>query len=107
MNTNLIVAVPAPRVIQDRTYTSAQALGKWFAEHGGAPTRITVLTSGAHSRRSRLLFQKALGKDVQVGTIAVVPEDYDPARWWGSSAGVRVVVGEVLAYGYARLIFRP
>ena len=102
----MVQAVPAPRVSKDRTYSSAVSLKQWWREHGMAPTRVNLVTSGAHARRSRLLFQKALGKGVAVGVIAVGPEDYDEKHWWRSSQGFRTVTGEVLAYGYARFLFR-
>lgn len=105
--TNALVAVPSRWVAQDRTFTSAAALRTWFRERQEIPDRITVLTCGAHARRSRLLFQQAFGQQVQVGVIAVPPDDFDPRRWWASSQGVRLVIGEALAYGYARVIFRP
>jgi len=32
----------------------------------------------------------------------------DPLQcWWKTSAGVRSVISEAIAYGYARLLFRP
>ena len=107
VNSNTLVAVPSPWVAQDRTFTSAVALRTWFRERQEMPDRITVVTCGAHARRSRLLFQQAFGQQVQVGVLAVPTDDYDPHRWWASSQGVRLVIGEVLAYGYARVIFSP
>ena len=62
---------------------------------------------GPHARRSRLLFEKAFGRDTRVGIIALEDRDYDPAHWWKSSQGVRTVTDELIAYGYARLLFHP
>ena len=103
--TNEVIAVPAPFVIRDRTYTAAVTLGKWLASNRVAETNFTVMTSGAHARRSRLLFERALGPQYHVGVIAMRPGDYEPARWWRSSQGFRVVTSEALAYAYARFIF--
>lgn len=107
VDTNLLQAVPAPRVKQDRTYASALALKQWLEDHGVKCRRLTVVSEGPHARRSRLLFQEAFGPDVQVGIISIQPWHYEPKRWWRSSQGVRVVIGETLAYGYARLLFSP
>jgi uncharacterized SAM-binding protein YcdF (DUF218 family) len=107
INSNILVAVPSPWVAHDRTFTSAATLRTWFRERHENPARITVVTFGAHARRSRLLFQQAFGEKVEVGVIAVPPDDYDPRRWWASSQGVRLVISELLAYGYARVLFRP
>jgi hypothetical protein len=36
---------------------------------------INVITVGVHARRSRVLFEKALGPDVEVGVISVVDRE--------------------------------
>ncbi len=99
-------AVPAPPMRKDRTFTSAVALNKWLRENGGLPKGMNVMSIGPHSRRTRLLFEKAFGKEVQVGIIAVEDQDYDPQHWWKSSHGVRSVLDELIAYLYARFLFR-
>lgn len=105
--TNMVQAVPSSLVIQDRTYTSAVSLKKWFESHHLAVSRVHLMTEGPHARRSRLLFQKALGKKIKVGITAIPLRDYDPQHWWRSSAGVRAVIDESIAYVYARLFFHP
>jgi hypothetical protein len=65
------------------------------------------MTLGAHARRTRLLFEKALPKEASVGIIAVENQDFDASHWWRSSQGVRTVVGEIIGYAYARLVFWP
>ena len=35
----------------------------------------------------------------------VADRDYDPRHWWKSSQGVRSVLDEMIAYGYARFLF--
>ena len=92
---------------KDRTYHSALAVKKWFAEQGNAVKSIDVATLGAHARRSRLLYQKAFGDDAKVGIIAMTSQTYDPDHWWRSSEGVREVLGESIAYLYARFFFSP
>jgi hypothetical protein len=99
--------VPAPRVMQDRTYACAVALKKWVDERGVQLTRINLVTVGPHARRSRLLFQKSFGKDMPIGVLAVPEPDYDGRRWWRSSLGFRAVTGETIAYLYARFLFHP
>jgi len=63
---------------------------------------LNVLTQGAHARRTRLLYQKAFGNNVAIGVIAVSNSDYEPTHWWRYSDGVREVIGESIAYIYAR-----
>ena len=92
---------------RDRTYGSAVALRKWFCEQNMAVSAINVVTEDVHARRTRLLFQKALGDKVAVGVIAIPNPDYDAKRWWRYSAGLKEVVSEAAAYAYARLLFYP
>jgi uncharacterized SAM-binding protein YcdF (DUF218 family) len=99
--------VPSRVMDRDRTYGSAVALRNWFRDHNMVVSGINVVTEDVHARRTRLLFQKALGKDVQVGIIAVASVDYPANRWWHYSQGLKDVVSEVAAYLYARLLFFP
>jgi uncharacterized SAM-binding protein YcdF (DUF218 family) len=99
--------VPSRVMDRDRTYGSAVALRNWFRDHNIAVSRIDVVTEDLHARRTRLLFQKALGDKVAVGVIAIPNPDYDAKRWWRYSAGLKEVVSEAAAYAYARLLFYP
>jgi uncharacterized SAM-binding protein YcdF (DUF218 family) len=107
LNTNDVQAVPATAVRRDRTYNSAVFLKKWLREHGVAAATFNLITVGPHARRSRLMFEKALGEGAVVGVVAIPSDEYDPGQWWRSSAGVRTVIGEAMAYGYARFLFHP
>ena len=107
LTTNDVQAVPTHKIQRDRTYNMALSLKKWLREHDLSPTKVNLITAGPHSRRSRLLFEKALGKGVTVGTLAIPDNEYDERRWWKTSEGVRTVIGEALAYGYARVLFHP
>jgi hypothetical protein len=102
-----VQAVPTPAVRQDRTYASALVLKQWLQQHNAMPAELNLISLGAHARRSRLLFEKAFGQDARVGIIALENQDYDPEHWWKSSQGVRTVTDELIAYGYARLVFHP
>jgi uncharacterized SAM-binding protein YcdF (DUF218 family) len=99
--------VPAHVVGRDRTYSSAVALRDWLRARGSAVKSLNVLTEDAHARRTRLLFQEAFGKTTTVGIISVANPDYDPDHWWRYSEGVREVLGESIAYLYAKFLFHP
>jgi len=92
---------------RDRTYSSALALREWFSTHGQRVKSFNVLTEGAHARRTQLLFQAAFGSAVRVGIVSVPDTDYDAAHWWRYSEGVREVLGESIAYLYAKFLFHP
>jgi uncharacterized SAM-binding protein YcdF (DUF218 family) len=102
-----IQMVPCRAVTRDRTYSAAVALRDWLAENRQSITAINVLTEDVHARRTRLLFQKAFGDRVKVGVISVPNPDYDAGHWWRYSEGVREIIGECIAYSYAKFFFHP
>jgi hypothetical protein len=90
---------------KDRTYHSALDAKRWLSEHGMQVKSLDVATLGPHARRSRLMYEKAFGDEVRIGIIALANREYDPAHWWRTSEGVRDVIGETIAYIYARIFF--
>ena len=101
----VIQAVPCLESRKDRTYNSAMAVKKWLQDNAPAVKSIDVVTLGPHARRTRLLYHVAFGNKIAIGVIAVEDKDYDPAHWWRTSEGVRTVIGEGIAYLYARCLF--
>ena len=95
-------AVPAPKVRRDRTVASAIALRESLRQQGRLPSALNVMTTDAHARRTRLLFEKAFGGSTRIGIIAITDERFEGARWWRSSAGVRAISEEWVGYLYAR-----
>jgi len=100
-------AVPAPDVKRDRTFHSARAVRKWLDDHQRETAAVDVVTLGAHGRRTQLLYRMAMGPGHPVGVISLTADSFDQAQWWRYSAGVRLVIGEMLGYAYARLFFSP
>jgi len=100
-----IVEATGTGVQQDRTFHSAMKVRRWFEDGNITGAKLDVLTLGPHARRSRLLFRKALGEGFEVGVIAVADRRFDSAHWWRTSEGVRSVLGEFIAYLYARFFF--
>jgi uncharacterized SAM-binding protein YcdF (DUF218 family) len=103
--TDRVVTVSYREIHRDRTFHSAMAVKQWLQDQGLRATSIDVVTVGPHARRSRLLYEKALGDAVKVGVIAIEDPQFDPNHWWRSSEGVRTVVDESIAYLYARVFF--
>lgn len=100
-------AAPAPASQQERTFLSAVVLREWLREAGLRPQAVDLFSAGVHARRSRRLFEMALGPQVQVGIVAATPATYDAQRWWTSSAGAKAVVGEVLGVAWTTCCFWP
>jgi hypothetical protein len=104
---DLVQMVPSRVFARERTYSSAVALRDWFRDHNLAIHSFNVLTEGCHARRTQLLYQQAFGNNVTLGIIAVSNPDYNPKDWWRYSDGIREVIGESIAYIYARFFFYP
>lgn len=99
-----VVEAPARSIQKDRTYASAIGLRNLLLKNKILDgVHIDLITFGPHARRSRVLYQKALGTNARVGVLSVEPDSYNGTNWWKSSEGFRGVVYELLAYGYTRL----
>ena len=107
LSEDLIKVVPAPFAKRNATYTSAIALKKWLSGAAVKCDSLDIYSQGAHARRTRMVFQKALGDKIEVGVIAGDDRGYDPHRWWASNTGARSVVYEMIACIYARFFFYP
>lgn len=107
MPSGLVQAIPCWDERRDRTYSSALAVKTWLEERHSPVESINVMTLGAHARRSHLLYQEAFGHNVKVGVIAIPNPDYNARHWWRYSEGVRDVIGEGIAYAYAKFLFWP
>ncbi|HUI92204.1 MAG TPA: ElyC/SanA/YdcF family protein [Chitinivibrionales bacterium] len=105
VDSSKIIAVPSVFVQKDRTYEEGVAVKKWLSQSAPGVKSITLYSLGCHSRRSQLLFQKALGKGCSVGIVACPSRDYDAGKWWHYSNGIRAVADETLAYCYALLFY--
>ena len=106
-DTNKLVPIPAPAVDRDRTYASAIELSKWIDSANINIKSLDIYSFGPHSRRSLVLFQYVLDPDIAVGIVSIENRSYDSRKWWKTSSGVRTVLSEIIAYFYARFIFKP
>ncbi len=105
---NEIITAIGDNAKKDRTYLSAVALREAFMAYNlGGETNIHLVTTGPHGRRSRLLFQQALGEEYNIGVTCLEDAGYDSERWYTYSQGVRKVIGEFIAYTYAKFFFHP
>ncbi len=97
---SLTVAVPAESVRKDRTYQSAVALKKWLDHSNLQVKKIDLISLGAHTRRSAMVFKSVLKPQVKIGKISVENTDYEPGKWWKSSEGVKTVCTELISVVY-------
>jgi len=98
-----LTAVPAPAARMDRTYAAAVAVRSWLNTTNTSVSAIDVFSHGAHARRSRMLFQHALGDSIQVGVFSGSDKSYDASSWWATSRGFQDVVMETIGFLYASI----
>jgi len=93
-------------VWRDRTYHTALKLKEYLRKNNPEIHSFNLVSLGAHSRRSWLLFQEAM-PNYKIGIITIDAKLHDPERWWTTSKGFRSVFTEAFGYFYIRLFFRP
>lgn len=98
-----IITVPAPLTPKDRTFSAAAALKKFIDSTHYSVNTFDLCSHATHTRRSALLYRKALGNEYHIGSIAIPNREYNPRYWWKTSSGVRSVIDESIAYLYALL----
>jgi len=100
-----VIAAPARDTEGQRTFQAALAVRQLFDARGMSPKAVNVFTIGAHARRSRLIFSKALSPDTKVGCISWTPSDYHPSEpWWKSSDRADDLIKESAGY-WLELLF--
>ena len=104
---DLVAAVPAPKSAQERTFLSAVMFRESVQRFGIKLDSVDIFSSGLHARRSRLLYQMALGPKVQVGVLAGRPDGYDPDAWWKTSKGVEQMIFQSFGFAWVKCCFWP
>lgn len=99
-----IIIAPSESKNKDRTYYSALAFKEKF-EASQIPAvknadAIDVLTRDIHGRRTRTIFRKLLGDEVEIGIISDDPGNYEPSRWYASTEGAKAVFTETISLAY-------
>jgi hypothetical protein len=102
---DIIIVVPTPKSAQERTFLSAVMVRKSAKQLGLTLDAIDLFSSGPHARRSRLLYQMALGRNVRVGILAARPGGFDPEDWWQTSAGVEAMAFQSVGYAWVTCCF--
>lgn len=93
---SLIEVVRVPALPRHRTAHKALAVQRHLDARPASG--VDLVSPTTHARRSWLIYRRALAP-AEVG-IRSAPQPYDPRAWWNSSAGVRAVIGELLALAY-------
>lgn len=102
-----IVTASIPNtVLRDRTFATAVALKMEAEKSGFKLDSFDLYSMGAHARRSHLMFSKAFPNS-KIGLIVDTDPSFDPAIWYKTSRGFRIVFSEFISFFYSRLFFYP
>jgi len=82
-----IVPCPVAAPSFNRTSHMARAVRERMQAMNYTPQGVNVITLGPHARQTLLAYNRMLRKTTPVGIISYPKNDYDPARWWASTAG--------------------
>jgi len=103
LDTKRLVAISVPDKSFGRTLGRAVAVRRWLDSSGISVCCVDIFTVGVHARKSRILFQHALGDRYRVGIIAGPEVRYDPRFWLVSKRGVWIVFRNLAGYLYSKL----
>lgn len=103
VDSSKLKAVSGNRVRINRTLTSAMALKDWLSKADIEVKGINIISSGTHSRRTWMTFDKVLDKSVNVGVIAL----QDTRHTGPDGVGYLKTLRELIAYIYYSLILVP
>ncbi|MBC7692510.1 MAG: YdcF family protein [Methylotenera sp.] len=90
------------------TEENAEYLMKYAKERGWK--KILLMTSRYHMRRSQIIFGKNIEKaalPLQVETLSVYQEPFEPGEWRGTFHGIRVTMLEYLKWLYYKAFWGP
>jgi len=85
----MIEACPVSSPIFNRTSLMARGVSDRMKASNYTPHGANVVTLGPHARQTLLAYERMLGARTAVGVISYPKDDYNPARWWTSMAGIK------------------
>jgi len=93
-----IIAAQALETEDHRTFKSAVASWRTLHSRGIHPKNLNIFSVGAHARRSRLVFAKVYGNEVNVGMVSWTQSSYSSEPWWHSSERADAFIKETVGY---------
>ncbi len=114
------------QVVIENESTNTEENALWLARYARERSwsRVLLITSSYHMKRARLIFSRVLERDaaarnalranesprassVQVDTLSVYQEPFEPGEWITSVHGARVTIGEYFKWLYYTRFWEP
>jgi len=89
IDSTVIEACPVDSPSFNRTSSMARGVRERMTASHYLPHGVNVVTLGPHARQTLVAYERMLGALTPVGVISYPKNDYDPARWWASMAGIK------------------
>jgi hypothetical protein len=100
-----IYIIDAPRVEYNKTYTTAKAVAAWMEENDFQERRMNLISENVHSRRSWMLFKKAMPDNTKIGIISSSRFKNDDTNWWKNRGRRAYVISQTIKFWYAVLSY--
>lgn len=98
-----IIVAPAPASKRNRTYAAAMGARAALEQRGLLNKPANLLTLGAHSRRSYLLYRLALDSGSTLGVVSLESPSMDLRWWWKSSMAFKHSMNEFISWFYIQM----
>jgi len=99
-----VISAPATNSGNNRTFESATFVRLALEKRQLHPASLNIFTLGAHARRSRLVFAKALPSSTQIGIVSWIPPGFLQGPWWKSSERSLDLIKETVGYLFELLL---
>lgn len=93
IDSSQIIATSGERVIINRTLTSALAFRDWLKTTNISVKGINIISLGAHTRRTWMIYNKILHKRYEIGIISLPDYDYNRSRSYKLIKTIREILG--------------
>jgi len=105
LDSHVVRGGPASLVTVERRSRQPAPQAPSSIARGSGYIRVNVVSLGTHSRRSRLLFQKALGRGIKVGIFSY-PMKPTIEEMVGIEQRIKATVDEFVSYCYTLFVFQ-
>ena len=93
IDSSLLIAIPGIKVKINRTLTSALAFRDWLKQTNKDISGINIISMGAHSRRTWMIYNRILNEKYPIGIISLPDYIYTQSRIYRLFKNIRETLG--------------
>jgi uncharacterized SAM-binding protein YcdF (DUF218 family) len=104
-------AIKPENVVLETESYNTEANARWLSSYAKEHhwERVLLITSRYHMKRSKLIFESVMRAEkapVQIETLSVFTEPFEPGEWREGLHGIRVTMLEYLKWIYYKFIWK-